>query len=288
MGGIVRPLLAAPAKHLARLAGDPAYRAWRNLERRLARAPRRSTRVVSALGMSLEVPDAASFLGAFQEIFVERSLTFPGWGAAPRILDLGANIGLSVLYFLREHPDAVLTALEPDPALFRVLERNVRENGGGRAVLLNQAAWTGAGTLRFQSDGADGGHVVTGGGAPAAEGAAREAGSAAPGRVIEVPAVDVAALFDAGPYDVVKIDIEGAESVVLPALGERLRRVRYLFVEYHAAAAAPAPLAALIAPMEAAGLTVQVHTVRAPAHPFHGEPSTEPLEQILHLYGIRR
>lgn len=287
MGGIVRPLLAAPARHLARLAGDPAYRAWRNLERRLARAPRRSSRVVRALGMSLEVPDAASFLGAFQEIFVERSLTFPKWGAAPRILDLGANIGLSVLYFLREHPDAVLTALEPDPALFRVLERNVRENGGGRAVLLNQAAWTGAGTLRFQSDGADGGHVVTGGALPA-EAVAPEAGSVASGRVIEVPAVDVAALFDAGPYDVVKIDVEGAESVLLPALGERLRRVRYLFVEYHGAATAPAPLAALIAPMEAAGLTVQVHTVRAPAHPFRGEPSAEPLEQILHLYGIRR
>jgi FkbM family methyltransferase len=278
MGGIVRPLLAEPARHLARLARDPAYRAWRDLERRLGGAPRRSTRVVRALGLSLEVPDAASFLGAFHEIFVERILSFREWGAPPRILDLGANIGLSVLYFLREHPEAVLTALEPDPALFPVLERNVRENGGGRATLLNQAAWSKQGTLRFQADGADGGHVV----AAVAPDTADAVGA------IEIPAADVAALFDAGPYDVVKIDVEGAESVVLPALGDRLRRVRYLFVEYHGASGAPAPLSALIAPMEAAGLTVQVHAVRVPAHPFRDDPSAEPLEQILHLYGIRR
>lgn len=288
MGGIVRPLLAEPAKHLVRLARDPAYRAWRDLERRLGGVPRRSTRVVRALGMSLEVPDAASFLGAFHEIFVERTLSFPAWDAPPRILDLGANIGLSVLFFLREHPDAVLTALEPDPGLFGVLERNVRENGGGRARLRNLAAWSTAGLLRFRRDGADGGHVV----ATGAGGEERRDIDAPAARdepcPIDVPAIDVATLFDEGPYDVVKIDIEGAESVVLPALGERLRGVRYLFVEYHGFSGTPAPLSAMIAPMEAAGLTVQVHTVRAPARPFQNESSAEPLEQILHLYGIRR
>lgn len=271
MGGIVRPLLAGPARHLLRLARDPAYRAWRDLERRLGRTPRRTTRVVRALGLSLEVPDAPSFLGAFREIFVERSLSFPGWGEPPRVLDLGANIGLSVLWFLREHPAARVTALEPDPALFRVLQRNVLENGGGRATLQNRAAWHEAGRVRFLSDGADGGRVVG-------------AGTG----LLEVDAADVRALFDAGPYDVIKMDIEGAESTVLPALGERLRRVRFLFVEYHAPAAGAPSLAALIAPMEAAGLTVQVHTVRAPAHPFRDEPPASGLEQILHLYGVRR
>jgi len=277
--GWVRPLFAPPARHLIRLATDPAYRAWRDLERQLARAPRRSSRVVRALGMSLEVPDVASFLGSFHEIFVEQTLAFPPWGTPPRILDLGANIGLSVLAFLRQHPDAVITALEPDPVVARVLERNVRENGGRRVQLLNRAAWSSSGALRFESDGADGGHLL-----PTATFEATPHGA----NVIDVDAVDIATLFDEGAYDVIKMDIEGAEAVVLPALGERLRRVRYLFVEYHGATGRPSTLATLIAPMEAAGLTVHVHTVRAPAHPFRPQSSTEPLEQILHLYGVRR
>ncbi len=273
MGGILRPFFAPPAKHLIRLARDRHYRAWRDLERRLGSVPRRTPRSVRALGLDLLVPDAASFLEVFREVFVERSMTFPSWGAPPRILDLGANLGLTVLYFLREHPDARITALEPDPDLFRVLERNVRQNGGEGVTLRRQAAWSQSGPLRFQPDGADGGRV--------------RAGSAAPGAV-EVEAVDVAALFDEGQYDVIKMDIEGAERVVLPALGDRLRSVRYLFMEVHAGRGDRAPLASLIAPIEAAGLEVEIQTVRCPAHPFHDSPSGEEFSLLLHVYGIRR
>jgi len=272
MGGVVRPLLAEPAKHLIRLARDPVYRTWRDLERRLASAPRRSTRMVRALGMSLEVPDPASFLVSFEEIFVERMLSFASWGSPPRILDLGANIGLSQLYFLREHPDAWITALEPDPALFRVLQRNVIENGGGRATLMNRAAWNGPGRLRFRADGADGGRVVAG----------------EEGNTIEIEAIDTAALFDQGPFDVVKMDIEGAESVVLPALRPILVTLGLFIVEYHAVPGRATPLAAIVEPMEAAGLTVQIRTVRAPRHPFRDPPPAEDFEQILHVYGVRR
>ena len=279
MGGIVRPLFAEPAKHLWRLARDPDYRAWRDLERRYGRAPRREARRVAVRGLRLEVPDAASFLGAFHEIFVDRSLAFPPWGAPPRILDLGANIGLSVLAFLREHPEAVITALEPEPALFAVLERNVRANGGERVRLLRAAAWSHDGALRFRADGADGGRAV------ADAGDAVDAGDVGD---VEVPARDVAALFDEGPYDVVKIDIEGAERVVLPALGSRLRAVRYLFVEFHAGPGDRASLATIVGLMESAGLEVHVHTVRARPHPFLNEAAESPYDHLLHLYGVRR
>jgi len=291
MGGILRPLLAEPAKHLLRLARDPDYRTWRDLERRLGRVPRRTPRRVRAGRLLLDVPDAASFLGAFHEIFVERSLEFPSWAAAPRILDLGANIGLSVLAFLRDHPDARITAVEPDPAIFAILERNVRGNGGASVRLIQAAAWSGSGTLRFRSDGADGGRARGGEAAPAlggdaTAGAVPDASPAA--GEIEVPAVDVAALFDEGPFDVVKMDIEGAERVVLPALGERLRRVRCLFVEVHSGPGDRAPLAALLEPIERAGLEVHIHTVRARPHPFLDEGVPEEFDLLLHVYGVRR
>jgi hypothetical protein len=105
---------------------------------------------------------------------------------------------------------------------------------------------------------------------------------------VEVPARDVAALFDEGTYDVVKIDIEGAERVVLPALGSRLRAVRYLFVEFHAGPGDRASLASIVGLMESAGLEVHVHTVRARPHPFLNEPAEAPYDHLLHLYGVRR
>jgi len=46
-------------------------------------------------------------------------------GATPLILDCGANIGLSSLYFAKNWPSAHVVAVEPDPSNFELLRRNV-------------------------------------------------------------------------------------------------------------------------------------------------------------------
>lgn len=45
-----------------------------------------------------------------------------------RILDLGANIGLSALYFHRQHPEASIACVEPAPKNFSMLSRIVSLN----------------------------------------------------------------------------------------------------------------------------------------------------------------
>ncbi len=50
------------------------------------------------------------------------------------ILDLGANIGLSVRYWLHFFPDAKVIAVEPDPRNFACLERNLAGYGGAKLV----------------------------------------------------------------------------------------------------------------------------------------------------------
>jgi FkbM family methyltransferase len=45
--------------------------------------------------------------------------------ATPLILDCGANIGLSSLYFAKNWPSAHVIAIEPDPSNFELLQRNV-------------------------------------------------------------------------------------------------------------------------------------------------------------------
>lgn len=46
-------------------------------------------------------------------------------GQIPVIVDAGANIGAASLWFRRKYPAAHIVAIEPDPANFAMLERNV-------------------------------------------------------------------------------------------------------------------------------------------------------------------
>lgn len=46
----------------------------------------------------------------------------------PVIVDCGANIGFSVLYFKRLHPRARIVAFEANPRAFRLLKHNVSNN----------------------------------------------------------------------------------------------------------------------------------------------------------------
>ena len=47
-------------------------------------------------------------------------------GYCPVIVDGGANVGYSSLFFANTYPDATVFALEPNPLTFEVLKRNVR------------------------------------------------------------------------------------------------------------------------------------------------------------------
>jgi FkbM family methyltransferase len=92
-------------------------------------------------------------------------------GVHPRtILDLGANIGASVLWFHRRFPDAEIHAVEPDRRSLAKLERNV---GGLPGVTVHHAAVAGEGGPRtfyearqawsssLRADAAAGGHATT-------------------------------------------------------------------------------------------------------------------------------
>ena len=273
------PLVLAPAKHLIRLARDPEYRTFCRLEASLGRMPRfRETRA-RVHGLNLAIPDPASFLISYREMFVDRTLAFPWLGGEPRILDLGSNIGLSVLAFKRAFPRALVTAVEPDPRLFEILTRNVHGNGFTDVTLLQKAAWREATRLRFVPDGADGGRAI----APLAP--APESGPTA--RMLEVDAIDIPALLREEPYDFVKIDIEGAERAVIPASAGALGKVSFIFVEYHGTSTENSALASVVDPLERAGFRIQVHTVRSPAHPFLEDDLSRDYDLILHIYGSR-
>ncbi|NJM78804.1 MAG: FkbM family methyltransferase [Flavobacterium sp.] len=75
------------------------------------------------------------------------------------MLDIGANIGLSILFFKELYPKAELIAFEADPKIFGYLENNVHGNGYEDVTLINKAVWYENTTLNFAPDGADGGQI---------------------------------------------------------------------------------------------------------------------------------
>jgi FkbM family methyltransferase len=137
---------------------------------------------------------------------------------APRILDLGANVGLFGVWALDRWPRGRVHGYEADPANAAVHARTMALRDAGERWSLSQAfAACANGPIRF---------------AGGAGSASRAAALGEPeGDCIEVPARDVFA--DLAASDLIKIDIEGGEWGLLHDPRFRDLPARAVFVEYH-------------------------------------------------------
>ena len=121
--------------HAATVAGvgaGPAARArlflgtlYLRARLRLPRLPRRLIRARLALsGRSVEVSLASfSDTSLLRDVFVDGEYDMPLPPNAEVIVDLGANIGLSMVELRRRFPAATVYGFEPDPAAFALLAR---------------------------------------------------------------------------------------------------------------------------------------------------------------------
>jgi FkbM family methyltransferase len=138
--------------------------------------------------------------------------------AAPRLLDVGANIGLFGVFALARWPEARITSFEPDPDNFRVLDRTVaanRRDGNWDAVPV--AVSNRAGELSF---------------APGHGAKAHLAPTPADERTIVVPAIDFFEQQGDG-VDLVKMDIEGGEWEILADPRLATLKARVIRLEWH-------------------------------------------------------
>ncbi len=139
---------------------------------------------------------------------------------APTIVDIGANIGVSVLWFLGKYPGCRIHAFEPEPANFALLTSNAANHPG---VVLNQLAVTADNSrvrLHLGEHGAV--HSI----------ADRSVGS----KTIEVDSVallDYLHAHQIGRVDLLKLDAEGCEAEVIEGLGNRIDDVQVIVGEFH-------------------------------------------------------
>ncbi len=153
-----------------------------------------------------------------QEYGFIRSL-LPG-GAAPKIVDVGANIGMFSMYALSLWPQATVYAVEPSRRTFELLQRNRRANARCAWQVFRYAVWSGDGEVRFENR-----RFST----------SSRVGDATTGDEL-VPAIGLPALLSRlapTPVDLLKMDVEGAEEAALCGHEALLRDVAHLVVEVH-------------------------------------------------------
>lgn len=274
IGVFTRAMLGSSAGRVRRFLTRRDIREYELLNARYAGFPRFKETRLRIGGYDLLVPDIASSLSSWNEIFLQGVYDWPNAPPAPRILDLGANIGLSILHHKKFHPDAQITAFEADPVIFGYLKRNLEANHIRDVTLINKAAWDQNGTVSFWSEGADGGRVDIEMGAQSRE-------------PTIVDTVDIAEALSGQRFDFIKIDIEGAELRVLPRCRDFMAKAKAAFVEFHAPIDQPHRLGVVMGELEEAGFRVYVKPLYDNPRPFAGPIVSCGFDQQLNLFAIR-
>ncbi|MFA7627979.1 MAG: FkbM family methyltransferase [Candidatus Dojkabacteria bacterium] len=144
------------------------------------------------------------------------------------IIDVGAYIGLSILYFKSRYPNANITAFEPNPNVFPLLEENIEYNNiknvklhniaigkesGKRELYVESSGFAAFSTASFRKDAWNGKQKS---------------------RPIVVKTEPLSKYIDK-KVDLLKIDTEGTEYEIIKELDDSgsFSKIENLLVEYH-------------------------------------------------------
>lgn len=161
----------------------------------------------------------------FSEVFVHRYYDF-ALPAEPRtILDIGANIGFTSLYFARKYPAATMACVEPVPENVSLLNANLRSNAIAARVCA-KAISVDDQPLIMQRAEKDYGHKVQG----------IPYGKQLNGETLRVDSISIPSLMrDLGweRIGLLKIDVEGYEGILLRQNNQWLQKVDAVCIEIH-------------------------------------------------------
>ena len=160
----------------------------------------------------------------FREVFIAREYFIETRNRPPIIVDCGANIGMSVLYFKHLFPDARIIAFEANPNAFRLLQKNVEANQLRDVELHNVALSDHDGDVSFFIS-PDPGTLL---------GSTRSDRGGNIELTVEARKLS-RYILDEEEVELVKIDVEGSESSLVSELIESstLGRANQYIIEYH-------------------------------------------------------
>lgn len=153
----------------------------------------------------------------YDEIFISNEYDID-LGDPKFIVDAGAHIGLSSVFFACRYPKATVVALEPEPTNFAILLKNTKDFSNIRP--LQAGLWSKKTHLRIEDS-----NVPTW--------SFRVLESASGEGIPSVGIADILLDYKAIRLDVLKIDIEGSEVEVLRHSASWIDNVQTLIIELH-------------------------------------------------------
>jgi FkbM family methyltransferase len=141
----------------------------------------------------------------------------------PRVIvDAGANIGMSTIYFANRYPNSRIIAIEPEGSNIRILKRNCCFFPNVK--IIQGALWSSSGEVSLTNHGKEPWTFAV------AEGPVPDANS----KVKSYSMLDILEIANADRIDLLKLDIEGAEKELFSSDSDLwLDRVSVLAIELH-------------------------------------------------------
>ncbi len=172
----------------------------------------------------LRIP--SSDIPTYKQVFLKQDYDFLVKQPPKIIIDAGANIGLSSIYFANKYPDAKIIALEPEKSNFELLKQNVAPYP---AIIPVQAAlWNKNEEIHLIDPGHGKWGFMT---------EMRHPSKKLPGKICHpVQAITVDKImkdYGLSKIDVLKIDIEGAEKEVFSDTSSWFEKVDAIIIELH-------------------------------------------------------
>ena len=175
-------------------------------------------------GAPLLLRNGTSDVEAFHKIFTWKEYYLSAdYVPSPvrSIVDLGANIGLSIFYFASRFPEAKIIGLEPDAANYKLLEANTKSIR--HVSLVNGGVWSRRVSLKIENPNArpDSYRLC-------------ECAPNTPGCISAFSIPDLLEAHRLQEIDILKVDIEGSEVQLFSEGCEAwLPKVHTLIIELH-------------------------------------------------------
>ena len=261
-------------RHVKKMLFQPTYRREFFALRRLKKMSRFMPTSTHVLDFEIQLIDAESFVGQYQEIFQKQIYKFSTQTQQPYVIDCGANIGLSLIYLKRLYPTSRIIAFEPDIRIFTILEENIKHAHIHDVELCNYAVWNSVTMLEFTVDGAAGGRVVQ-----------LESNSYEKDRY-QVKTVRLRDYLQQ-PIDFLKLDIEGAETSVLQDCQDLMKNIQNLFVEYHSFVSQPQTLHIIVNILQQAGFRLHIEAARKLPSPLYNRKILSGMDTQMNIFAFR-
>lgn len=181
-------------------------------------------------GLKIKFVDIQSLNNMFFELFGLNVYFFRSKIKNPIVIDIGANIGDSVVYFKWIYPNSQILAFEPNPIAYNLLKDNIRLNKFKNVQAFNIALGNEDKFVNLY----DNNEGVFNSATTNKQHSESHFGESQKMMKVKMKKIsNVSSLLNLEKIDLLKIDIEGGEGKLFEDMGSILSKTTKVIVEFH-------------------------------------------------------